>query len=103
MVDSVTKQHTKAKDRLKSMSGVTVLNDLGVSEENNELVPSGSPREGGMMVRKIKISYERDLMDIQNELSDITSSSSPKTYIQDSNTDFDAKTTTIRVCVDSET
>jgi hypothetical protein len=85
------------------MPTVTVRNDLGVKEENNEMVPAGSPREGGMMVRRLEISYEGDLLDIENELTDVTSSSSPKTYIQSSDTDYNEKTTTIRVCVDSET
>jgi hypothetical protein len=98
----VSKEHDKAISKLKNMSGVSVLEDYGVTEENNELVPSGSPSEGGMMTREVRVSYT-DLDTVLNTLTDVTSSGSPKTYIQEEDADYSAKETTVRICVDKDT
>lgn len=93
-------EHDRIVSRLKLIDGVSIKEDYGTHEENNELVPAGDPNEGGMWVREVRVSLNNVTLDeILNTLSSVSSDADPKTYIQDTNYE-QGSAVTVRICCD---
>lgn len=95
-------EHDRLVAELSSMGGVTVVEDYGRHEENNELLPKGHPDEGGMWVREVRVGLDsKSWSDLQVELDKKASDSEPLTVIQDTDLEF-GEEVTVRICCNED-
>lgn len=101
-LSTIDAEQDRLVQELRSMSGVRVVEDYGQHEENNELVPSGHPDEGGMWVREVRVELDgKSWSDVQVELDRKASNSNPLTILQDTDLQF-GEAVTVRICCNED-